>query len=147
MIELFLEKKLQAASGMMKLEVNSRIEPQKMVTLYGASGAGKTSILRMLAGLLRPDKGRIVINGTTWFDTTKGINLPPQKRKVGFLFQNYALFPNMTVSGNLEFALEKGQARSIVDELINTMNWEHYAIENLLHFLEDSNNGSLLLAL
>jgi len=121
MIELFLEKKLQAASGVMMLEVNSTIESQKMVTLYGASGAGKTSVLRMLAGLLTPDAGRIVINGTTWFDKNKGINLPPQKRKVGFLFQNYALFPNMTVAGNLEFALEKGQAGSIVDELIAMM--------------------------
>ncbi|MCB0627040.1 MAG: ATP-binding cassette domain-containing protein, partial [Saprospiraceae bacterium] len=69
--------------------------------LYGKSGAGKTSLLRILAGLLAPEEGRIVVGGTTWLDTAKGISLPPQKRKVGLVFQDYALFPNMSVKENL----------------------------------------------
>ena len=66
------------------------------IGLLGASGSGKSMTLRCIAGIETPDKGRIVINGKTVFDSEKGINLKPQKRRIGYLFQNYALFPNMT---------------------------------------------------
>jgi molybdate transport system ATP-binding protein len=69
--------------------------------ILGASGCGKSMTLRCIAGIDKPDQGRIVLNGTVLFDSEKGINLPPQKRKVGYLFQNYALFPNMTVTENI----------------------------------------------
>ncbi len=118
MIELSIRKKLNAASGEMLLKLDWQIEQGKLVTLYGKSGAGKTSTLRILAGLMQPDEGRIVIDGLSWLDTNKGINLRPQKRKVGFVFQDYALFPNMTVRDNLLFALEQGQDQKIVEELI-----------------------------
>lgn len=74
--------------------------------LLGASGSGKSMTLRCLAGLEKPDKGKIVLNGRVLFDSEKGINIPARKRKIGFLFQNYALFPNMTVEENIAFALE-----------------------------------------
>lgn len=74
--------------------------------LLGASGAGKSMTLRCIAGLDKPDEGRIILNGQVLFDSDKGINLPARKRKVGFLFQNYALFPNMTVEDNIIFALD-----------------------------------------
>ena len=69
--------------------------------LLGASGCGKSMTLRCIAGIVRPDAGRIVLDGKVLFDKEKGINLPPQKRGVGLLFQNYALFPHMTVRDNL----------------------------------------------
>lgn len=118
MIALNIQKKLKSASGEMLLVAKVNMPQETLVTLYGKSGAGKTSILRILAGLLTPDKGSIVVNGITWLDVHNKVNLPPQKRKVGFVFQDYALFPNMTVKENLLFALEKGQDKKVVSELI-----------------------------
>ena len=76
------------------------------LALLGASGSGKSMTLKCIAGLERPDRGQIVLNGRTLYDSAKGINLPPQARNVGYLFQNYALFPNMTVRENIIFALD-----------------------------------------
>ncbi len=118
MIEINLTKKLRSTGGSMLLDLELKIKKGEFVSLYGVSGAGKTCTLRLLSGLLTPDKGRIVVNGTTWFDAGKKINLSPQQRKIGYVFQDYALFPNMTVRQNLEFALQKGQSKSIVDNLV-----------------------------
>ena len=76
------------------------------LALLGASGSGKSMTLKCIAGLERPDRGQIILNGRTLYDSTKRINLPPQARSVGYLFQNYALFPNMTVRENIIFALD-----------------------------------------
>ena len=81
------------------------IEDNAFVTLLGPSGCGKTTTLRMIAGLETPTSGRITIGDTVVFDSEKGINVPANKRKVGFLFQNYALWPNMTVYDNIAFGL------------------------------------------
>jgi molybdate transport system ATP-binding protein len=118
MIELSFHKKLISATGTMVLSVNTTIHEGSLVTLYGKSGAGKTTILRILGGLTTPDTGTIKVNNTTWLDTSKKINLKPQKRKVGFVFQDYALFPHMTVKENLAFALVKGQNPTIINHLI-----------------------------
>lgn len=75
--------------------------------ILGASGCGKSMTLRCIAGIVRPDSGRIVLDGRVLFDSEKGIDLPPQQRNVGLLFQNYALFPNMTVEQNILCALKK----------------------------------------
>jgi molybdate transport system ATP-binding protein len=83
----------------------------EVVGLLGASGCGKSMTLKCIAGIVRPDEGRIVINGTTAFDSEKGIDLSPQKRRVGLLFQNYALFPNMTVEQNIAAVLKSGGGR------------------------------------
>ncbi len=74
----------------------------EVLALLGASGCGKSMTLRCIAGIVTPDRGKIILDGITLFDSEKRINLPPQKRKVGLLFQNYALFPNMTVLENLQ---------------------------------------------
>ena len=81
------------------------IDDNAFVTLLGPSGCGKTTTLRMIAGLETPTTGKIVIDGVTVFDSDAGINIPPNKRRVGFLFQNYALWPNMTVYQNISFGL------------------------------------------
>ena len=75
--------------------------------ILGASGCGKSMTLRCIAGIVKPDSGRIVLDGRVLFDSEKGINLPPRQRNVGLLFQNYALFPNMTVEQNILCALKK----------------------------------------
>ena len=75
--------------------------------ILGASGCGKSMTLRCIAGIVRPDSGRIVLDGRVLFDSEQGIDLPPQQRNVGLLFQNYALFPNMTVEQNILCALKK----------------------------------------
>lgn len=86
----------------------------KVMGILGASGSGKSMTLKCIAGIETPDEGRIVLNGKVLFDSQKHINMPPQKRNVGYLFQNYALFPNMTVETNIAAGLsgnkEKKQA-------------------------------------
>ncbi len=121
MIEFRLQKALTAATGEMLLDVTQTIEPGKVVALFGASGVGKTSILRMLAGLMTPDAGRIQVGEQVWFDAEKSINLTPQRRRIGFVFQDYALFPNMTVEENLRYALGKGQSQDPVIKLMETV--------------------------
>ncbi len=86
-------------------DLNLVIEDNAFVTLLGPSGCGKTTTLRMIAGLESPTSGRISIGDKVVFDSEAGINVPPNKRKVGFLFQNYALWPNMTVYQNISFGL------------------------------------------
>lgn len=77
------------------------------LALFGASGAGKSMTLKCISGIEKPDKGVIQLNDSVLFDSEKHIDLPPQKRRVGYLFQEYALFPNMTVSGNITAAMRK----------------------------------------
>jgi molybdate transport system ATP-binding protein len=120
-IELDIQKNLHAAQGEFTLELKLHIEEGEFISLFGQSGAGKTTLLRCLAGLADPDAGFIRVNGATWFDSQKKISLPVQQRRAGFMFQDYALFPNMSVRGNLEFALRKGAERKRVSELIEMM--------------------------
>ena len=86
-------------------DLNLVIEDNAFVTLLGPSGCGKTTTLRMIAGLETPTSGKITIGDRVVFDSAEGINIPANKRKVGFLFQNYALWPNMTVYENISFGL------------------------------------------
>ena len=86
-------------------DLNLTIADNSFVTLLGPSGCGKTTTLRMIAGLETPTSGRITIGDQVVFDSAMGINVPANKRRVGFLFQNYALWPNMTVYENISFGL------------------------------------------
>ena len=99
--------------------------------LLGASGCGKSMTLRCIAGIVRPDEGRIVLDGRVLFDSTQGIDLPPQQRNVGLLFQNYALFPNMTVEQNILSALKKEKdpaaRRAACAEALRAMRLEELA--------------------
>jgi molybdate transport system ATP-binding protein len=101
--------------GDFQLEVRFEAE-QETLALLGASGCGKSVTLRCIAGILTPDEGKIVLDGVTLFDSAAKINLPPQKRQVGYLFQQYALFPNMTVRQNIAAAVRDKQRRKAVTE-------------------------------
>ena len=111
--------------------LNLTIESNAFITLLGPSGCGKTTTLRMIAGLETPTEGSISIDGTVVFDADRGINLPPNKRDVGFLFQNYALWPHMTVYQNIAFGLEnlkwsKDRIASRVRELLSLLRIEQF---------------------
>ncbi len=107
--------------GSFHLEVSFETE-EGVLGLLGASGCGKSMTLRCIAGIVRPDAGRIVLGGRTLFDSARHINLPPQERRVGFLFQNYALFPHMTVAQNIcsgmGRALDKAQRQERLAQLL-----------------------------
>lgn len=128
MIKISIQKKLHMAGGEGVLNVDVELPAQSFTALYGASGAGKTSLLRIVAGLLQPEQGIIEVNGQTWLNTAKKINLPPQKRNIGFVFQDYALFPNMTVEENLLYALPENAGKEKVEQLI-----EMIGLQNLAH--------------
>ncbi|MDW5561823.1 MAG: ATP-binding cassette domain-containing protein [Methanomassiliicoccus sp.] len=87
------------------LNVDMSVGDDGIHVLVGRNGSGKTTILRMIAGLMTPDSGRIVVNGEVFFDSEAGIDLPVEERRTGFVFQNYAVFPHMTVLENLIFGL------------------------------------------
>ncbi len=110
--------------------LNLVIRDNAFVTLLGPSGCGKTTTLRMIAGLETPTEGRITIDGVPVFDSELGINVPANKRKVGFLFQNYALWPNMTVYQNISFGL------SNIKEMMPTVNQEAYALADQIKALK-----------
>ena len=119
MIELKFQKTLHSTNkGKLDLEVDCKLNLKEFVALFGKSGSGKTTILRILSGLSSPDCGLIKFNNQVWFDSSKKINLSPQKRKIGFVFQDYALFPHMSVEQNLLFALPKGEDKKRVYELL-----------------------------
>ena len=101
------------------------IPDNSFITLLGPSGCGKTTILRMIAGLETPTEGRITIGDNVVFDSEKGINVPANKRRVGFLFQNYALWPNMTVYQNIMFGLKNIKEELPVIQILS----EHYKME------------------
>lgn len=86
------------------INVSFECKSGELLALVGPSGAGKTTLMRIVAGLEKPDLGRIVFNGDTWIDSKKKIDLAPQKRGLGYVFQEYTLFPHLTVSKNVAFA-------------------------------------------
>lgn len=108
---LRVRKKLHAASGPLEVAVDLRVEAGEHVALFGTSGSGKTSLLRMLAGLMRPDEGVISVGSEVWFDSAKGIDLPPHRRRPGLVFQDHALFPHRTARQNILDGLPPGAHR------------------------------------
>lgn len=136
MIKINIKKTLNTADGKIVLHVNKEIKEGDFLTLFGKSGSGKTTLLRVLAGLENPDSGEIKVGDEVWFDSSKKINLPPQKRGVGFVFQDYALFPNMSVKKNLLFALKNQNERARVDEILEIME-----LENLSLMMSDQLSG------
>ena len=136
MISINVTKALDTADGPLEAHFELDIKEGEFFTLFGSSGAGKTTLMRMIAGLEKPKSGNIEVYGEIWFDSVKRINLPPQKRSVGFVFQDYALFPTMSVKKNLLFAAENDEQRKNVDKLIAMIE-----LTSLAHRLPHSLSG------
>lgn len=115
---LFLDIKKKFETFSLSVHLQTEVP---VTGLLGASGCGKSMTLRCIAGIERPDEGKIILNGQTLFDSEKHINLPPQKRGVGYLFQNYALFPNMTVEQNILAGLSKEKSKIRKQEVLSEM--------------------------
>ena len=121
MIKFRAYKILDTAKGKMPLDVSFNLEKGQLISLFGKSGAGKTTILRILAGLTKADTSFIEVENEIWDHAERKIHIPVQRRSIGFVFQDYALFPNLTVRENIEFALQKNDDRKIVNELLELM--------------------------
>jgi molybdate transport system ATP-binding protein len=117
-------------AGPVPLNVAFTCEPGQVLALFGPSGSGKTTILRSIAGLYTPRQAQVSIAGDTWLDTNTGINLPPHHRRVGFVFQEYALFPHLSVLGNVTIALShhpRTERRGRAMALLRLVHLEHLA--------------------
>ena len=100
-----LDVNLIRQQGDFRLDVAFRSPDVGVTALFGRSGAGKTSVVNMVAGLVRPDRGHIVVNSRTLFDAAKGLHVPPEKRRVGYIFQDGRLFPHLSVKSNLTYGM------------------------------------------
>lgn len=117
MIQLDISMPRLFAEGLSDLHVQADLDTGSFTALVGPSGSGKTTLLRLLAGLEKPKQGKMLVNGELWLDTDKRINLSPQERSIGYVFQDAALFPNMTVRENIRFAASHETA-TLVNQLI-----------------------------
>ncbi|HEB9304854.1 TPA: sulfate/molybdate ABC transporter ATP-binding protein [Campylobacter coli] len=124
MIKIDIKLPINTAKGKKQLELNTCLKANEITAIFGESGVGKTTLLKIIAGLIKPEFGRIEVGDELWLDTQKNINLAIQKRKIGFVFQDYALFPNMSVKENISYAATSKQK---VEELLSLMNLENLA--------------------
>ncbi|MGB3588691.1 MAG: ABC transporter ATP-binding protein [Tunicatimonas sp.] len=126
-MHVHLQKQLRGSTDPIHLNISFDIQPGEIVAIMGPSGAGKTSILKMIAGLLLPDQGQISVDDQIWFSSQPRLNLKTQQRSIGYVFQDYTLFPNMSVRENLKYALPSNQPSSTIDEIL-----ELIRIQNLV---------------
>ena len=112
--------------GDFHLQVRFQAE-NEILALLGASGCGKSVTLRCISGVMTPDEGRIELDGRVLYDSAAGIDLPPQRRQVGQMFQHYALFPNMTVAQNIAAAVPRSERRAVTEELLRRFHLEPLA--------------------
>lgn len=134
LLDLAITKTMRSAQRNFELSLSFTSNSQRLV-IFGSSGSGKSLTLSMIAGLIKPDQGRIKLAGRTLFNSTQNINLSAQQRNVAYLFQDYALFPHLTVRQNIAFAACKGLLNprqqlqnAAVDEWITT-----FALNGLEH--------------
>ncbi|EAL3986368.1 ATP-binding cassette domain-containing protein [Campylobacter upsaliensis] len=124
MLEFCLKHTIKGIEGPIKLDLDIMLSQGEISAIFGESGAGKTTLLRILAGLITPQKGFIRVGDEIWLDLKNGINLSPQKRSLGFVFQDYALFPNMSVRENLAYATQNQRK---IDELLELIGLKELA--------------------
>lgn len=124
MLEFCLKHTIKGIEGPINLDFDIMLSQGEISVIFGESGAGKTTLLRILAGLITPQKGFIRVGDEIWLDLKKGINLSPQKRSLGFVFQDYALFPNMSVRENLAYATRNQRK---IDELLELISLKELA--------------------
>ncbi|MEP7128698.1 MAG: ATP-binding cassette domain-containing protein [Chitinophagales bacterium] len=121
MIAFSAFKELQTADGKIPLDVSISITKGEIAALYGNSGAGKTTMLRLMAGLTEAKKIYTTVEGEVWDDSEKKFYLAVHKRSIGFVFQDFALFPNFTLRQNIEYALVNKKDKEFVDELLESL--------------------------
>lgn len=129
MSSAYLQAGIDHTFGELSLRVSCALSAPWTV-LFGPSGAGKTSMLRVLGGLVRPDRGRLVLNGRTLLETESGIWVPPAERAIGFVTQRPVLFPNMDVTGNVSFGLSRlsrGSSAARVNQMLQLFQAGHLA--------------------
>ncbi|EAK9896931.1 ATP-binding cassette domain-containing protein [Campylobacter upsaliensis] len=124
MLEFCLKHTIKCIEGPINLDLDIMLSQGEISAIFGESGAGKTTLLRILAGLITPQKGFIRVGDEIWLDLKRGINLSPQKRSLGFVFQDYALFPNMSVRENLAYATQNQRK---IDELLELIGLKELA--------------------
>lgn len=107
MLDLFVQKK----QGQFHIDTAFVSRTAGVTALFGSSGAGKTSVINMVAGLVRPDTGHIIVNGKTLFDTSVGLDIPPERRRIGYIFQDGRLFPHLSVHNNLTYGMHLTPAK------------------------------------
>jgi molybdate transport system ATP-binding protein len=117
-LDFHFRKRLNFPHGEGLLDVALNVPCGQWLGLLGPSGAGKTSLLRLLAGLTDAEAGHIRIDGEPWFDIPRKIVVPTRMRRIGFVFQDHALFPHMSVRRNMEFARPRGHAPGALDDLL-----------------------------
>ena len=122
-LDLHIRKKLHGVAGPFELEVKLQVVEGELLAIYGPSGVGKTTLLRIIAGLERPDSGYIKVQGkVVWYDRQGRVNLSARKRKVGLVFQDYVLFPHLTVQGNIAFGQDRRKREpALVEALLEMM--------------------------
>ena len=126
-----LDLHLIRQQGDFRVDVAFRSPEVGVTALFGRSGAGKTSLVNMVAGLVRPDQGHIVVNGRTLFDATQGLHVPPEKRRIGYIFQDGRLFPHLSVKSNLTYGMRRTVASEqgvSLDDVVDLL-----GIGHLLH--------------
>lgn len=120
LLDVHIRHTLHTAHGVLPMEVDFALPANSILALTGPSGAGKTTLLKQIAGLSMPTSGRIAFGINQWLDTANRMHIPAQHRHIGFVFQDYALFPNMTVMQNLEYALPRNGDRTLIGHLLET---------------------------
>ncbi|MXV52638.1 ATP-binding cassette domain-containing protein [Pedobacter sp. HMF7647] len=130
MIKVDISRKIKTYDGNRDLVVSHSFADLSITRITGPSGSGKTTFLKLIAGLIKPDSGTITVGEKTWFDSKQKINLSPQKRRAGFVFQDYALFPNMTVMEHLTYA---SQNKPLIHKLLATGNMQSFVNHRPAH--------------
>lgn len=126
-IDIDVRLPLNGPAGRFDLDVAFLAGPGAFIALVGPSGAGKTTLLRIFAGLTKPLQGRVCVDGVAWTDTSRRLDVPTSRRSIGFVFQDYALFPNMSVRRHVEYALGARRSARRVDELLQMVGLENLA--------------------
>ncbi|UZO81147.1 ABC transporter ATP-binding protein [Aquimarina sp. ERC-38] len=124
MIKINFRKKIHTVEGLLDLNISTYVPKASFISIYGESGSGKTTILRILAGLQVPDDGTITVDKVSWYHSQDRIFLSPQKRNIGYVSQKYLLFPSMTVRQNLEYAKQHTNSNTDIYTLLKVIDLE-----------------------